>query len=156
MDNKKAISSIHTLLETCRDGKNGYQTAAENVKNPQVRAELQKFAAQREEFIQELESTALKYGESAKNETTVAGLAMDAAGAVHRGWINLKAAVSSHDSKAVLNECENGDQAALKTYESVMEEDIPSEIKNVVQRQHDQIEAAVNKIESIKRSWIRD
>ena len=53
-----------------------------------------------------------------QNENTVEGVVMDAAGAVHRGWINLKTAISGNSTDAILNECENGDAAALKTYET--------------------------------------
>jgi uncharacterized protein (TIGR02284 family) len=77
---------------------------------------------------------------------------MDAAGAVHRGWINLKSAISGNSSSAILNECENGDAAALKTYEEALEvQNLPSDIRNVIERQHHDILEAKNRITTLKR-----
>lgn len=153
MQNNDALKAINSLLETCKDGEKGFKTAAESVDNPQLKAELNRFAQQRANFRNELESCARQLGGSAENETSVAGLAMDAAGAVHRGWINLKSAITGHDNKAILSECENGDAAALKTYETVMSSStIPMNVKSVLQKQHDEIEAAKAAVSSLKNT----
>lgn len=152
MQNKNALKAINSLLETVKDGQKGYQTAADNVDNPQLKSELTRFSQQRADFRNELERCIKQFGGSPE-DTSVSGLAMDAAGAVHRGWINLKSAITGHDNKAILNECENGDAAALKTYESVMNSsDIPVNVKSVIQKQHDEIEAAKAAVSSLKNT----
>lgn len=148
-----ALKAINDLVETCKDGEKGFKTAAENVDNPQLKAELTRFAQQRSDFRSELETVAKQFGGSVEETNTVTGMAMDAAGAVHRGWINLKSAITGHDNKAILSECENGDAAALKTYETVMtSSDIPLSVKSVIQKQHDEIEAAKAAISSLKNT----
>ena len=149
----KAFRAINDLVETCKDGMKGYQTAAESVENPQIKSELSQFSQQRAQFASELESQARQIGFDTRNEGTVEGAALDVAGAVHRGWINLKSALSGNDSKAVLNECENGDAAALKTYEEALRVDtLPPTIKNVIEKQHSQILEAKNKITALKQT----
>jgi uncharacterized protein (TIGR02284 family) len=150
---KDALKAINDLVETCKDGEKGFKTAADNVDNPQLKAELTRFAQQRADFRSELESCAKQIGGSVENTNTVAGVAMDAAGAVHRGWINLKSAITGHNNKAILSECENGDAAALETYETVMKNsDIPVNVKTVIEKQHDEIEAAKAAISSLKNT----
>lgn len=151
--NDKASRAINDLVETCKDGMKGYETAAESVDNPQIKAELSRFSQQRAQFANELETQARQVGISSQDQSTIEGAALDVAGAVHRGWINLKSAVTGHDSKAVLNECENGDAAALKTYEEALTvENLPYNIKSVIEKQHSQILEAKNKITALKQT----
>lgn len=149
----KAFRAINDLVETCKDGMKGYQTAAESVNNPQIKSELSHFSQQRAQFASELETQARQMGLNTSQEGTIEGAALDVAGAVHRGWINLKSALTGNDSKAVLNECENGDAAALKTYEEALQVDtLPPAIKNVIEKQHSQILEAKNKITALKQT----
>ena len=59
------------------------------------------------------------------------------AGAVHRGWVDLKAAVSSRTDLAILEECERGEDVAKARYRKALEETLPEDIRAVVQRQYD-------------------
>ncbi|MBK0402845.1 PA2169 family four-helix-bundle protein [Adhaeribacter sp. BT258] len=149
----EALKMINDLVETCKDGEKGYKTAAENVDNPQLKSELMRFAQQRADFRSELEGHVRSFGASPEDTSSIGGAVMEAAGAVHRGWINLKSAITGHDSKAILNECENGDAAAIETYEKVMKSpEIPVNVKTVIQKQHDEIEAAKAAVSSLKNT----
>ncbi|WP_207430505.1 ferritin-like domain-containing protein [Sabulibacter ruber] len=151
--NEKVIAVLNDLVETAKDGQKGFETAAGAVENPAVKAELQRFAQQRAGFVSELESTAHQYGGSTENKTTVEGAALQAAGAVHRGWINLKSAVGANDSKAILGECETGDEAAIKAYDNALQTDgLPVELLTVIQRQRQDIQAAKQTVTSLKET----
>jgi uncharacterized protein (TIGR02284 family) len=150
--NDKAFRAINDLVETCKDGMKGYETAAGSVENPQIKSELSRLAQQRAQFINELESQARQAGINTHQDNTIEGAALDVAGAVHRGWINLKSAITGNDSQAVLNECENGDAAALKTYEQALTvENLPPMIRNVIEKQHADILEAKNHITALKQ-----
>jgi uncharacterized protein (TIGR02284 family) len=151
---EKTYRTINDLVETAKDGMKGYETAAKNVENPQVKAELSRLAQQRASFVTELESQARQYGiEARQDDNTVEGAVMDAASAVHRGWINLKTAISGNSTSAILNECENGDAAALKTYEEALSvQDLPLDIRNVIEKQHHEILEAKNRLTTLKTS----
>ncbi len=149
----KMFRTLNDLVETCKDGMKGYETAAESVSNPELKAELSTLSQQRAQFVSELESQALRYGFSTQNDNTLEGLALDAAGAVHRGWINLKSAITGNSNDAILSECENGDAAALKTYETALSADaLPTDIRSIVEKQHSEILEAKNRITSMKRT----
>ncbi|WP_048920330.1 ferritin-like domain-containing protein [Rufibacter radiotolerans] len=150
--NSKVLDTLNDLVETARDGQKGYETAAGAVADPRVKSELHRLAQQRAVFASELESKAQQLGGSTSHTTTVEGVAMEAAGAVHRGWINLKAAVGANDSKAILGECETGDEAALKAYNNALNEPLPLDVKNIVQKQQMEIQAAKQTITSLKQA----
>ncbi|GEO03676.1 hypothetical protein AAE02nite_13400 [Adhaeribacter aerolatus] len=148
---EKTFRAVNDLVETAKAGMKGYETAAENVENPQIKAELSRLAQQRASFVSELETNARQYGIETRNDNTVEGVVMDAANAVHRGWINLKSAISGNSTSAILNECENGDAAALKTYEEALKvQDLPMDVRSVIERQHHDILEAKNRLTTLK------
>jgi len=145
--------TVNDLIETCKGGMKGYETAAGSVENPQLKSEFSRLSQQRATFVNELESTARQYGLTAQDENTLEGVAMDAAGAVHRGWINIKSAITGNSSEAILNECENGDAAALKTYEQALSvQALPADLISVIEKQHQEILEAKNRITSLKQT----
>ena len=40
MDNQQVISVLNGLIETCKDGEQGFKTAAEGLADPQIRIAL--------------------------------------------------------------------------------------------------------------------
>ena len=131
----------------------GYQEAAEAVQSPELKAQLSQFSQQRAEFISTLERHAHQHDLDVKNESTVESLATDAAAAVHRGWINVKSALTGHDDSAVLEAAKTGEAAALKAYETALAtQGLPEDAKSVLQKQHGQILEAKNWLEMHKVS----
>jgi uncharacterized protein (TIGR02284 family) len=59
------------------------------------------------------------------------------AGAMHRGWVDLKSKVADRDDLAILEECERGEDVAKAKYRDALEEALPDDIRAVVQRQYD-------------------
>ena len=67
---------------------------------------------------------------------------------LHRRWVDLKSLVTGKDEKAILNEAERGEDVAKARYAEALRENLPSNIRDLVQRQyegvlrnHDQIKA---------------
>ena len=72
-------------------------------------------------------------------------LATDAAAAVHRGWINIKSAITGQDDSAVLEAAETGEATALKGYETALSaQDLPTDVQSVLQKQHGEVLQAKN------------
>ena len=59
------------------------------------------------------------------------------AGAVHRGWVNLKSSVTDRSDLAILEECERGEDVAKARYKKALEADLPDDIRGIVQYQYD-------------------
>ena len=74
------------------------------------------------------------------------------AGAVHRGWMNLKAAASGRTDLAILEECERGEDVAKARYRKALK-DVPEDIRMVVQRQYDGVVRNHDQIRTLRDSY---
>jgi uncharacterized protein (TIGR02284 family) len=93
-------------------------------------------------------------------QTLIAGLGVEpehtgsVAGALHRGWIDLKSALSQGDEHAVLAECERGEDSAVAEYkEALLHEELPPNVRDVVNRQYARVQDAHNRIRDLRDSW---
>ena len=127
-DNSKTRDILQNLIETCRDGQNGFRESAEHIKNPEIREFFNQQSLQRAKFASELEAEARLLGDS-DVKTTGTTLA-----AMHRAWIDLKSALGGGD-EAIISAAETGEDSAKKAYEEAMKESLPSNVKELVQRQ---------------------
>jgi uncharacterized protein (TIGR02284 family) len=84
------------------------------------------------------------------DEPTTSG---STAGALHRGWINIKSAVTGKDEKAVLNECERGEDSAKNTYKDALEDALPSYIADVIRNQYESIKMAHDRVKALRDSY---
>ena len=151
MANETIARTLTDILNLNRTSVKGYQEAAEEVKSPELKAQLSQYSQQRAGFVSALEGFASQYGIDAHETTTAESLATDAAAAVHRGWINIKSAITGKDDSAVLEAAETGEATALKAYETALSStDIPAGAKTVFQQQHDAILQAKNWLEMNK------
>src|SRR5918998_6242653 len=98
-DNDNVISTLNGLIETCRDGQNGFQTAAEGVERSELKTLFHGYSQQRARFVGELQDEVRRLGGDPENSGSVAA-------SLHRGWIDIKAAVTGRDDGAILSECE--------------------------------------------------
>src|SRR5438105_14043964 len=107
---KETISTINDLIETLKDGQEGFRQAAEGVEDPELKSLFNEFSLQRSRFAGELQSQAVSLGQSKPEDSG------SAAGAMHRTWINLKSAIAQRDDRAILADCERGEDSAVNEY----------------------------------------
>jgi uncharacterized protein (TIGR02284 family) len=141
--NEKAVSVLNDLIEFAKDGQEGYKTAAQDVKNPQLQSMFRNFEQQRSQFVTQLKEQVQTMGGNPEQSGSIVG-------AAHRGWIYLKSAISKGDEKAILDECDRGDSAAESKYDEALRATLPSNVREVVRRQHDIVRDARNQIRSLK------
>jgi uncharacterized protein (TIGR02284 family) len=141
---KEITSTINTLIETLKDGQEGFKQAAEGVKDPQLKSLFNEYSQQRSRFATELQSQARSLGEP-KPETS-----STAAGAVHRSWINLKSAVTRGDDHAILAECERGEDSAVEEYKKAIDDNLSAQLHEIVSRQYTEIKKAHDRIRNLR------
>jgi uncharacterized protein (TIGR02284 family) len=142
---KETISTINGLIETLKDGQEGFRQAAEAVKDSQLRSLFNQFSMQRSRFAGELQSEALGLGESDPEDSS------STAGAMHRAWINLKAAITSNDDHAILAECERGEDSAVSEYKKAMEDkDLTAPVRETISRQYTEVKAAHDRVRALR------
>jgi uncharacterized protein (TIGR02284 family) len=141
---KEIISTINSLIETLKDGQEGFKQAADAVKARQLKSLFRDYSQQRSRFVGELQSQARSLGETGPEK------ASSAAGAMHRAWINLKSVVTSGDDHAILAECERGEDSAVNEYKKAMEDDLSSPLREVVSRQYSEIKSAHDRVKQLR------
>src|SRR6267143_3005484 len=112
---KEILSTINGLIETLKDGQEGFRQASAAVKDSQLKTLFSEYSLQRSKFAGELQNEAISLGEHHPEN------ASSTAGAMHRAWINLKSAITSGDDHAILAECERGEDSAVSEYKKAME-----------------------------------
>ena len=143
MEPKEIISTINSLIETLKDGQEGFKQAAEAVKDPQLKSLFSEYSQQRSRFANELQAQARSFGESEPEKTS------STAGAMHRAWINLKSAITSGDV-AILAECERGEDSAVHEYEDAMKQDLPPAVGEIISRQFREVKAAHDRVKTLR------
>ena len=144
LSNEEVVSTLNGLIETCKDGKNGYQTAAENVDNAEYKTLFNKYSQQRAGFAKELQAEVRNYNGDPEDSGSISAK-------LHRGWMNIKSAVSSDDLDAIISECEEGEDAALENYLEALEKDLPADVRSIVQKQCDDIKDAHDHIRKLEK-----
>jgi uncharacterized protein (TIGR02284 family) len=145
MNNNQVISILNNLIETCKDGQEGFQTAAENIRNSEFRRLFNIFAQQRAQFVTELQGEAHRLGGDVQKTGSFAGT-------IHRGWMNLKGAVTRGDESAIVTECQRGEEAAVETFQEALKADLPLDVQYVIKRQYMDIKDAYDRIRILQRA----
>jgi uncharacterized protein (TIGR02284 family) len=133
------------LLETLEDGRKGFTEAAEKLAEsdqPDIAATFTRFADQRAGYITELKGLAADYGDVVDDSGS-------AGGAVHRGWIALKDALTGSDHRHVVSAALTGENHAVSEFQKALDTDISPRLRSVVDRQLAEITAARDEVEAL-------
>jgi uncharacterized protein (TIGR02284 family) len=141
----QVISTLNNLIQTCRDGKEGFRTAAEGVKGSELRQLFLEYSRQRASFAGELRDEVRRLGGVAQEAGSITG-------SIHRGWLGLKAALTGEDERAVIAECERGEDSALAAYREALDVDMPAAVRTAVERQFAEIKEAHQRIRGLDRA----
>ena len=139
------ISTLNKLIETCKDGQEGFRLAAEAIADDEdLKGFLFSCSLQRSKFAGELQNEVIALGEPGPSEesTLVSGL--------HRGWINLKTALTGNDNHAILAECERGEDSAVADYRKALNASLSETFKEIVRRQLQEIVATHNSVRGLR------
>jgi uncharacterized protein (TIGR02284 family) len=143
-EQKEILSVVDDLVETLKDGQEGFKQAAEGVKDPQLKSLFNEYSRQRSRFATELRNQVQRLGKS-EGETS-----SSTAGALHRAWINLKSAVTKGDDHAILAECERGEDSAVAEYKKAMDDGLSAPMRDIVSQQYTEIKKAHDHIKVLR------
>ncbi|MFD2244732.1 ferritin-like domain-containing protein [Pontibacter ruber] len=141
--NKEVYSTVHHLIERCKDGAKGYETAAEDIEDQDLKELFRKYAVQRDSMITELQDQLHRMGKMDDETGSLEGT-------MHRAWIDLKSALTARDRKRVLEECERGEDYAVKAYEEALAKNLPTQLHQIVEQQYRDVKHAHDHIRSLR------
>ena len=134
------------LVETLEDGRNGFASAAEKLRDserPEVAATLQRLSEQRAGFARDIVAMGHEYGDDVEESGSVAA-------ALHRGWLSLKDALTGDDASGVIGAAVTGEDHAVSEYDEALESDLSSGFREVVGRQRVAVVAARDEVKALQ------
>ena len=145
VNREELIECLNDLIETCRDSENGFRTAAEHAKDPELTRFFNLRSQERAQFASELQSEVRQLGGTPVDRGSVSA-------AFHRGWINIKSVVTGGSNEAIVAECERGEDAALENYERVLKQNLPPNVLPVVKHQFTEIKRSLDRIRDLEQA----
>ena len=145
MDRNGIVLVLNDLIETCKDGEQGFKACAADLEESDVhiKALFLERAQGCTAAAAELQELVRVYGGVPAKSST-------ATGALHRHWLDIKSAVLGKNSEAVLNECERGEDVAVRSYRKALEKELPEDVRNVVERQYQGVLQNHDRIKSLR------
>lgn len=128
-DVKETISVLNDLIETSKDGEEGFKACAEDVQRPDLKTLFTDRARQCASAAVELQQIVRRLGGDPEEHASFSG-------AMHRRWVDLKSMVTGKDELAILSECERGEDVAKEHYQDALKKTLPPDIRAVVERQY--------------------
>ena len=148
LGNDDVVDVLNDLLETCRDSEQGFRASAEQAQTGELQNLLARRATDCASAAAELELAVRTHGGTPADGGTMTG-------AMHRGWVAIKTALMANDDKAVLEECERAEDAAVSSYRKALKQPLPPGVRALVERQaqgaqrnHDEIKALRNRCQA--------
>jgi uncharacterized protein (TIGR02284 family) len=146
--NTQVVSVLNDLIETCKNGEEGFRTAAEGLTDQSVRIAFAKIARDRWGMARELQEEVEGLGGSPQTSGSIGGT-------VHRGWMNIKALVTGRDDQKIIAEAERGEDIAKAAYDRALKETLPVQVRALVERQAEQVRQAHDQVRAMERSASR-
>ena len=83
-------------------------------------------------------------GKDTETDTTTSGK-------IYRAWMDVKATFAGHDRKAILSNCEFGEDAAQRAYRMALEdEDLSAELRGIISEQKETLRGSHDAIKRLR------
>jgi uncharacterized protein (TIGR02284 family) len=146
--NEKATEVLNDLIIINNDRYEGYQKAAEETNDADLKVLFDQYSQQSREYAEALRKLFVQSGDVVSGEKTTLS------GKIYRAWMDVRSAVTGKDRKAVLSSCEYGEDVAQRTYKEALAEadEIPEEVLTAIREQQMQLKQAHDNIKSLRDS----
>ena len=142
MDQQASTKILNDLIKINNDRILGYQKAIDQLgdEDRDIKLLFTNMVSESQHFNRELTRLAINYGGDVSTTGT-------SSGSLYRTWTDVKAVFTGGNRKAVLDNCEMGEDAALKAYEAALEENaLTPDAKELILRQQESLQLSHDKI----------
>lgn len=150
MEYEKTIDVLNTLIQINNDRIEGYETASKETEEEDLKSFFSELTQTSQYCKQELSEEVIKLGGTPTEGTKTTGK-------FFRVWMDVKAALSGKDRKAILNSCEYGEDIAKETYEKALQndsEDLTTEQQTMIKAQHALLKADHDAVKSMRDNLV--
>ena len=142
----KKTRLLNDLILINNDRVVGYEKAVEELKKEDNDLKLlfNEKINQSKDFITELTKEVSKTGSKVETGTTNAGK-------IYRVWMDVKAFFGGFDRKVVLDNCIDGEDAALTAYnDALASEGLTPDVRSLLTEHHAELKISYNRIKALK------
>lgn len=147
MENEKVTGLLNDLIRINHDRVVGYEKAIDELKDEDadLKTLFQRYITESRQYAQELTTEVTRLGGDPADGTTNSGK-------VYRVWMDLKAAITGKDRKTILNNCEFGEDAAQKAYDTALNADTELEpsLRDLIVRQKATLKAGHDEVKRLR------
>lgn len=145
-EERQVVPILNRLVRLCIASEKGFNVSAENVKNRGLQVMFKTYAQERAQFARTLRDMVVDLGgEAAEGGGLLA--------AAHRGWINIKAAMTIGQpatENVVLGEAVRGESVAVRRYKEALQEPLPEQIKSVLGEQYERVVEVSERVQELQ------
>ncbi len=145
MKNAQLIDTLNDLIQISKDGEEGFRACAEDASERQAYYKNQFLERSQScgQTVLELQNLVRALGGDPATHSSVSGT-------LHRQWLNLKTAILGKDDEVILNECERGEDAAVNAYRKALSEELPSDVRLIIERQYQGVLANHDRVKALR------
>lgn len=144
MENQDQITTLNTLTATLIDSVNGYRDAAEDAESGRFQQMFRERADERNQLAEQLRAEVRRLGGNPEDDGSFMGK-------THQRFMDLKAAITGRDEKAIINEVERGEDYLKGKFETALESgDLTGDCRQVVERTYQSVRAGHDQISQLK------
>jgi uncharacterized protein (TIGR02284 family) len=149
MENKEQIDILNNLLEINNDRIEGYDHASKETNETDLKSLFAQLSSASYKNKLELSEEITKMGGKPVEGTRNTGK-------LYRAWMDVKAALTNKDRKAILNSCEYGEDVAVKNYEDALKDmTAGGELYNMINNQFVTVKEGHNKIKKLRDELVK-
>lgn len=142
MDGDEVIATLNDLIEASKDGEEGFRSCADHTGDTRLKEFFSNRAQSCAAAVIELQDLVRAYGGD-----------QETGGALHRRWIDIKSAITGHDDRAILNECERGEDIAVASYRRALDKHLPPDVRTTVERQYQGVLQNHDQVKSLRDQY---
>lgn len=143
MDVNDTVALLNHLIESCKNGELGYAEAAKLVDDTQLQSIFEGYAKERAGFAKALQAEVEKLGGKPAESGTLGA-------ALHRGWMELKAAATLGDGRAIISACETGEDSAWTHYKEATDSPVTGASRTLIEKQWGKIKEAIAHLQHLQ------
>ena len=148
-------SVVSSLVITCKNAQEGFELAAERVRDFELRAFLGDCGRLRGDMIDDLKVAQRELGMESDTDvdagSDVASAADGSDGSGHP-WMESQAVIADGDDCQMLTQCRRGEELAVAEYRDGIERGLPAELESLVRRQFAVIVATCERLRSLEKN----
>lgn len=138
------ITTLNTLTATLIDSINGYRDAASHAESSRFQELFRRFADDRSQVVEQLRAEVTRLGGNAEDDGSFLGK-------THQRFLDLKAAITGRDDKAIIDEVERGEDYLKEKFETALNSgELATETRGIVETAYRSVRQGHDQMRDLK------